>query len=221
MLFRSVGTLVRLPGDWRLAADANYSVSAQKVSYGLMNLVNNSTFGGYAPLLWSGVINPFVDTIANPVAVERYYGEWTGYNKDTMLNYNVRASGPLFPLPGGRPVLTVGSDGSQRAGADLRELVEKARQAKAFVTPLARRVGSRDAVEQAAILGALDPNLLANQEQAKAAAEYIAKRLNALSHENERGWVGTASPSSMVFERRLRGETDRAVIDGVVMGVPR
>ena len=29
-----VGTLVRLPGDWRLAADANYSVSAQKVSYG-------------------------------------------------------------------------------------------------------------------------------------------------------------------------------------------
>src|SRR5436190_3981037 len=58
----------------------------------------------------------------------------------------------------GGMVLTVGSDGSQRAGQDLRQLVEKARQAKAFVTPLARRVGSRDAVEQAAILGALDPD---------------------------------------------------------------
>jgi DNA gyrase subunit B len=114
-------------------------------------------------------------------------------------------------------VLTVGSDGSQRAGQDLRQLVEKARSAKMFVTPLARRVGSRDAVEQAAILGALDPDLLSNQEQAKAAAEYIAKRLNALSSENERGWTGTASADGMVFERKMRGETDRCVIDQVVI----
>lgn len=35
--------------------------------------------GGYlnAPLLWTGVINPFVDTIAHPTDVTRYY-EWTG-----------------------------------------------------------------------------------------------------------------------------------------------
>ncbi|MEI6467790.1 MAG: TonB-dependent receptor, partial [Verrucomicrobiota bacterium] len=105
-----LGTLIKLPADWRLAADANYSVTAQKVSYGLMNFANNSTFGGNAPLLWTGAINPFVDTIANPPGVERYYGEWTGYNKDTMVNYNLRASGPLFHLPGGRPVLTIGSE---------------------------------------------------------------------------------------------------------------
>jgi iron complex outermembrane receptor protein len=105
-----LGALIKLPADWRLAADANYSVTAQKVSYGLMNFVNNSTFGGNAPLLWTGAINPFVDTIANPPDVERFYGEWTGYNKDTMLNYNLRGSGPLFALPGGRPVLTVGAE---------------------------------------------------------------------------------------------------------------
>jgi outer membrane receptor protein involved in Fe transport len=105
-----IGALFKLPGDWRLAADANYSVTAQKVSYGLMNLANNTTFGGNAPLLWTGAINPFVDTIANPAALTRYYGEWTGYNKDTMLNYNVRASGPLLSLPAGRPVLTVGTE---------------------------------------------------------------------------------------------------------------
>ncbi|MBL9200207.1 MAG: TonB-dependent receptor [Opitutaceae bacterium] len=105
-----VGALLKLPGDWRLAADANYSVTAQKVSYGLMNMANNTTFGGNAPLLWTGAINPFVDTIANPTAVTRYYGEWTGYNQDTMLNYNVRASGPLFSLRAGRPVLTVGTE---------------------------------------------------------------------------------------------------------------
>jgi len=114
-------------------------------------------------------------------------------------------------------VLTVGSDGSQRAGADLRELVAKARQAKALITPLARRVGSRDAVEQAAILGALDPDLLADQEKARAAAEYIAKRLNALSLETDRSWTGTATPDGLVFERKLRGETDRAVIDQVAI----
>ena len=105
-----LGGLVKLPGEWRLAADVNYSVSKQKVHYGLGNFANNTTFGGYAPLLWTGAINPFVDTIANPVGWERYYGEWTGYNYDSMLDYNLRASGPLFQLPGGRPVLTVGSE---------------------------------------------------------------------------------------------------------------
>lgn len=104
------GALVKLPAEWRLAADVNYSVTSQKVHYKLMNFANNSTFGGNAPLLWSGVVNPFVDTIANPIDVERYYGEWTGYNQDTMLDYNLRASGPLFSLPGGRPVLTLGSE---------------------------------------------------------------------------------------------------------------
>ncbi len=104
------GTLIKLPAEWRLAADVNYSVTSQKVHYKLMNFANNSTFGGNAPLLWSGAINPFVDTIANPIDVERFYGEWTGYNKDTMLDYNLRASGPLFSLPGGRPVLTLGSE---------------------------------------------------------------------------------------------------------------
>lgn len=105
-----LGAVLKLPGEWRLAADVNYSVTSQKVSYGLMNLTVDNVFGGHAALLWTGALNPFVDTIANPIPVERYYGNWTGYNKDTMLNYNVRASGPLFSLPGGRPVLTVGTE---------------------------------------------------------------------------------------------------------------
>jgi DNA gyrase subunit B len=114
-------------------------------------------------------------------------------------------------------VLTVGADGSQRAGQDLRGLVEKARLAKALLTPLARRVGNRDAVEQAAILGALDPALMADRDKARAAAEFIAKRLNALSPETDRGWTGGASDTGLVFERKLRGEIDRATIDTVVI----
>ena len=43
---------------------------------------------------------------------------------------------------------------------------DRARQAKALLTPLARRVGNRDAVEQAAILGALDPAVLGDAAHA-------------------------------------------------------
>ncbi len=114
-------------------------------------------------------------------------------------------------------VLVVGSDGSQLAGVDLRGAVEHARQAKALITPLARRVGSRDAVEQGAILGALDPNVLADAASAQAVADVLAKRLNALLPETERGWIGTATRDALVVERKLRGETDRAVIDQVVI----
>lgn len=104
------GGVVKLPREWRLAADVNYSVSAQKVSYAVMNMANTANFGGQQGLLFNGTINPFVDTFAHPINFEKYYGEWTGYNKNTMLNYNMRASGPLAKLWGGRPTLTVGSE---------------------------------------------------------------------------------------------------------------
>jgi len=150
--------------------------------------------------------------IAQPPLYRSKRGSSEVYLKDERALENYLIDGGIDGM-----VLTVGSDGSQRAGADLREIVEKARLAKGLITPLARRVGSRDAVEQAVILGALDPELLSDQAKAKAAAEYIAKRLNALSPEHDRGWTGTANVDGLVFERKLRGETDRAVIDQVVI----
>ena len=105
-----IGAVVKLPRDWRAAVDCNYSVSSQKVFYDLMNLANATTFGGNATLLYNGTLNPFVDTIAHPIDFPRWYGDWTGYNQDTMLDYNLRASGPLFSLPGGPPTLTVGTE---------------------------------------------------------------------------------------------------------------
>jgi DNA gyrase subunit B len=161
-------------------------------------------------------MRPLIDAgyvyIAQPPLYRAKRGSSEVYLKDERLLEDYLIGGGIDGM-----VLIVGSDGSQRAGQDLRQLVEKARQAKALITPLARRVGSRDAVEQAAILGALDPALIDDKEKAKAAAEYIAKRLNALSPETDRGWTGTASADGMIFERKLRGETDRAVIDQVVI----
>ncbi len=114
-------------------------------------------------------------------------------------------------------VLTLGSDGSQIAGPELREIASHARQAKALAQPLARRVGNRDAIEQAAILGALDPAIFADATQAQAVAETLAKRMNALVPEAERGWTGAFVKGAIAIERRLRGETDRAMIDEVVI----
>ncbi|MCM0018798.1 MAG: DNA topoisomerase (ATP-hydrolyzing) subunit B [Tagaea sp.] len=114
-------------------------------------------------------------------------------------------------------VLTVGADGSQRAGEDLRAAVERARAAKAMIQALVRRVGYRDVVEQAAILGALDPSILADKATAGQVAQVIATRLNVLSPDTERGWTGTMEADGMRFERKLRGETDRALIDGVTI----
>ncbi len=51
-------------------------------------------------------------------------------------------------------------DGVERAGNDLRDLVEQARTARHLLQPLARKAGSRDAVEQAAIAELLDPAVL-------------------------------------------------------------
>ncbi|HJS32613.1 MAG TPA: DNA topoisomerase (ATP-hydrolyzing) subunit B [Alphaproteobacteria bacterium] len=161
-------------------------------------------------------MRPLIDAgylyIAQPPLYRAKRGASEVYLKDERALEDHLISGGIDGM-----VLTVGTDGSQRAGQDLRGLVEKARLAKALITPLARRVGNRDAVEQAAILGALDPALLADRDKARAAAEFIAKRLNALSPETDRGWMGGAGDAGLIFERKLRGEIDRATIDPVVI----
>jgi DNA gyrase subunit B len=109
-------------------------------------------------------------------------------------------------------VLALG-DGSQRAGVDLRTLVEEARAARALVQSLARRYDRR-IVEQAAIAGALDPAVPEDAARAAAAASEIASRLDALSDETERGWIGSALPGGdLRFERTLRGVTETHTLD--------
>jgi DNA gyrase subunit B len=120
----------------------------------------------------------------------------------------------------GEAVLTL-FDGSERGGGDLRALIDHARRAKAALAPLGRRVGSAAVVEQAAIAAALNPDLLADGAQAGAAAAYIAKRLDKLFPEHERGWTGVAEPGAgLVFARTLRGVAERRVIDETVMTSP-
>src|SRR5437773_7165799 len=111
-------------------------------------------------------------------------------------------------------VLTPG-DGTQRAGPDLRQLIERANLCRQYLQPLIRKVGSADVVEQAAIAGALNPEIIPDRDRARAAAEYIARRLDQLALPENRGWIGTADDDGgLSFSRRLRGVTRNYIIDG-------
>ncbi|MEQ9489608.1 MAG: DNA topoisomerase (ATP-hydrolyzing) subunit B [Alphaproteobacteria bacterium] len=108
-----------------------------------------------------------------------------------------------------------GADGAQRARNELTELVESCRKAKDYLEPMARKAGGRDLVEQAAIIGALNPALLESDDHAQQAADSLAKRLDALADPLERGWVGEAVPDGgLSVQRTLRGVTERWIIDG-------
>ena len=112
--------------------------------------------------------------------------------------------------------LQLGS-GSVLAKEDLRNTVDIARSVTNLVKPLAlsRRVTSQAVIEQAAIAGALKPDVLADPVLAKQTADYIARRLDVVSPPLERGWVGEPiADGGLAFTRRLRGVTERHIIDG-------
>ncbi len=111
-------------------------------------------------------------------------------------------------------------DGSVQTSGDLRRTVDIARSVTNLVKPLSlsRRVTSQAVIEQAAIAGALNPEIIADGDKAKAAADYIARRLDVVSPILERGWTGEPTPDGgLAFSRRLRGVQERHVIDGPLM----
>jgi DNA gyrase subunit B len=110
------------------------------------------------------------------------------------------------------------ASGEERAGEDLRRLAEEARSIRNLLNGLHSRY-NRQVVEQAAILGVLNPEIFGDAEKARASAPYIAKRLNALADETERGWEGEFSEEAgFVFSRTLRGVKSVATIDHALLG---
>ncbi len=108
--------------------------------------------------------------------------------------------------------------GGERAGEDLRRLVEEARVIRNVLAGLHSRY-NRQVIEQAAILGVLSPSIFGDPEKAIAAAPYIARRLDALSEETERGWQGSfLEGHGFRFERTVRGVKDVAIIDPALLG---
>jgi DNA gyrase subunit B len=109
------------------------------------------------------------------------------------------------------------SSGEVRAGNDLRKLVEEARTIRNLLNGLHSRY-NRKVIEQAAIAGVLHQRVVGDPASAAAAADYIARRLDALTDETERGWTGRFSETGFQFERTVRGVKEVAVIDQALLG---
>ncbi len=111
-------------------------------------------------------------------------------------------------------VLKLGS-GMEIAGADLKRVVEEARSLKrlldAFPTHYPRHI-----LEQAAIAGAFVPGAV--DADLQGVADKVAKRLDDIALEYERGWQGRITQDHGIrLARILRGVEEVRTLDGPMM----
>ncbi|MEN9894445.1 MAG: hypothetical protein RIR97_297 [Pseudomonadota bacterium] len=113
--------------------------------------------------------------------------------------------------------LTLGS-GEVRAGQDLREVIADALRLRSLLENLHSRY-SRSIIEQAAIAGALNPDLTQNLAKAEETAAEVSRRLDMIAEETERGWSGHVTPDGgLRFERMVRGVKEAAAVDMGLIG---
>ena len=106
-------------------------------------------------------------------------------------------------------------NGEEIAGADLRRVVDEARQLRrvleAFPTHYPRHI-----LEQAAIAGAFVPGVVENDLQGT--ADRVAQRLDLIALEWERGWQGRITQDKgMRLARMLRGVEEVRTLDGPML----
>ncbi len=100
--------------------------------------------------------------------------------------------------------------GQTRSGNDLRDLLVKSRLLRNSINALSQRAGNRRVVEQAAIAGAFDENVLKDEKLGKNYAEQTAQRLDVIELKNEKGWQGTYTlDRGYTFWKETRGVTER------------
>ena len=113
--------------------------------------------------------------------------------------------------------LTLGT-GEVRVGADLREVILDALRMRSLIDGLHSRY-SRSIVEQAAIAGALNPELSADAARAQETVAEVARRLDMIAEETERGWSGVVlEDGGLRFERMVRGVKEISTLDMGLLG---
>ncbi len=149
--------------------------------------------------------------IAQPPLYKATRGKSEQYLKDDaeLMDHLVSegTSGAVLQMHSGESV----------AGADLDAIIGRARAAKSALDGFPVHY-PRFVLEQAAIAGALNPDILSDATKATEAASYIARRLDTLSDETERGWHGEpTSDGGLKFWREVRGVRETVAIDGAVI----
>jgi DNA gyrase subunit B len=149
--------------------------------------------------------------IAQPPLYKATRGKSERYLKDEpeLQDYLIAegAAGAVLTLHSGETI----------SGAHLDELIAHGRTAVAALGGFPRHY-PRFVLEQAAIAGALNPEILSDTAKAAGAARYIAQRLDSLSEEYERGWHGEPTPDGgLKFWREVRGVREAVAVDGALI----
>ncbi len=108
------------------------------------------------------------------------------------------------------------TDNGERAGPDLRDVLNDARNIGRLIDDLHSRY-SRDIVEQSAIVGAFDPANQNSAIEASKVADRIADRLNLIADETEKGWQGRYSNDGYLLTREVRGVTEAHALDSAFL----
>jgi DNA gyrase subunit B len=111
-------------------------------------------------------------------------------------------------------VLRLGT-GEELAGADLSRVIDGARQFRRVLDSFPTNY-PRGILEQAALAGAFDPAQA--DVDLQAVADIVARRLNLIAPEFERGWQGRITQDHGIrLSRILRGVEELRTLDGAVL----
>ena len=108
------------------------------------------------------------------------------------------------------------ASGATFAGPQLKGLIDESRFVRQVIASLHSRY-DRTIVEQAAIAGGLSPDVADDPDRANAVAATLAARLDVIADELERGWGGEAQDGGYVLVRTVRGVTQAAHLDAVLI----
>jgi DNA gyrase subunit B len=145
--------------------------------------------------------------IAQPPLYKATRGRSEQYLKDedALTNYLIDA--------GLEDAVFTTRDGHQLAGPDLRAVLQQAHGIVAAIDNLNTRY-NRNLVEQAAIVGGLDPDGLSDAERMGEVLTRVGNRLDRISDEWERGWTGEITDADeLAFSRTVRGVAERHLLD--------
>ena len=102
---------------------------------------------------------------------------------------------------------------SQVAGEELKQIIYLSKKTKNLVIPLLRRVDNTDIIEHTAIVRGLDLRNLKDKTIGQEIAKYLQQRLNLISNISQKNWKVSYMNESILFERTIRGFTEKYIID--------
>ena len=214
-----IGTLITALGTG-IGRDSEYGFNIEKLRYHKIIIMTDADVDGahIRTLLLTFFYRQMPELIerghlyiAQPPLYKIKRGSSEQYLKDSAALEDYLISAGLEDC-----VLYLG-DGQERSGRDLRSIVDEALSVRSAIDALHSRY-SRSVIEQAAIAGVLNPQVLADVTSAQQAAAALAQRLDTISEETERGWTGDMSPEGgLILSREVRGVKEAWHLDSKLL----